>query len=199
MMKMGNKNGQVSCPLQKEGRLMNRYELPPQVATMANSLYHSLKGQYFVGYADEMFFRNGRNAWAALFNPFNSGVNLFLNVWTVTDDHAPPIRAQTWLNARLPGEAKESTNVTPTNTALCPLPRPRVQLLQASDVEGTPMGGVKAYSRLIAPGETVVAEEDGKFIIPPGGNYAIFLKNAEGTTGDVDTRVGLGWWEQRIC
>ena len=113
---------------------MNCYELPPQVATMANSLYHSLKGQYFVGYADEMFFAAGRHAWATLFNPFNSGVNLFVNVWTVTDDHAPIIRAQTWLNAKLPGGAKESANVTPTNTAICPLRKPRVQLWQASDV-----------------------------------------------------------------
>lgn len=173
--------------------------LPPQVATMANSLYHSLQGQYFVGYADNIFFQKGNNAWAALFNPHNSGVDLFVNVWTVTDLYEPPIRMQIWFNSTLPGEPTRSKLVAPANFTIKPLPKPKIRLMQASNVEGNPEGGYKGFVRRTTPGETVVAEEDGKFIIPPGGNFALFLSSPEGPDVPASTRVAYGWWEQPIC
>lgn len=169
------------------------------MASMASSLYHSLQGQYFVGYADNMFFEKDKNAWAALVNPRHSGVNLFVNVWTVSDLAEPPIRMQIWFNAMLPGEPIHSELVTPANTALQPLPKPKVWLMQASNVIGDPEGGVKGFVRRTVPGETVVAEEDGKFIIPPGGNFAIFLSNTEGANIPASVRAGYGWWEEPVC
>jgi hypothetical protein len=169
------------------------------MASMPNSLYHSLQGQYFVGYADNMFFEKDKNAWAALVNPENSGVLLFVNVWTVTDISEPPIRMQIWLNSNLPGDYTKSRLVSAANTAINPLPKPKVKLLQASNVIGVPAGGVKAFVRRTLPGETVVAEEEGKFIIPPGGNFAIFLSNPEGVNLPASTRVAFGWWEERNC
>lgn len=177
----------------------NPCRLPNQVAFMANSLYHSLQGQYFVGYADNMFFEKDKNAWAALVNPNNSGVNLFVNVWTVTDLYEPPIRLQIWFNSKLPGDSTKSRLVTPSNTALSPLPEPKIKLRQASNVIGEPEGGIKAFVRRTLPGETVVADEEGKFIIPPGGNFAVFLSNPEGVNIPASVRVALGWWEEKIC
>lgn len=173
--------------------------LPPQAAVMANSLYHSLQGQYFVGYADNMFFEKDKNAWASLANPPDSGVNLFANVWTVTDLYEPPIRMEIWLNSTLPGDPTASRLVTCANTAIVPVPQPKIRLLQASNVIGTPEGGIKAFVRRTTPGETVVAEEDGKFIIPPGGNFAVFLSNPEGANVPASVRVAYGWWEEPIC
>lgn len=173
--------------------------IPMQVAEMSNSLYHSIQGQYFVGYADNMFFEADKNAWAALVNPKNSGVNLFVNVWTVTDLFEPPIRMQIWINSILPGDPFQSRLITPSNTAINPLPVPRVRLFQASNVVGDPEGGVKAFVRRTLPGETVVAEEDGKFIIPPGGNFAVFLSNPYGVNKPASVRVAYGWWEEKVC
>ncbi len=178
--------------------MSNINRLPCQVASMPYSLYQSLQGQYFVGYADEMFLEKDKNAWAALYNPPNSGVNLFVNVWTVTDLKEPPIRMQIWLNSRLPGKYTISNLVTPSNTALIHLPKPKTIMFEASNVTGSPEGGVKAFVRRTQPGETVVAQEDGKFIIPPGGNFAVFLSNAEGVNIPSRMRVAFGWWEERI-
>lgn len=172
-------------------------KLPPQTASMANSLYHSLQGQYFVGYADNIFFEPQKNAWATLYNPKNSNVILFVNVWTVTSLRQP-IRMQIWINAKLPGQPTASTLVTPANTAICPPPKPEVRLMQVSNVADTPTNGVKAFVRRAPAGETVVAEEDGKFIIPPGGNFAVFLSNDEDTKDYASARVAYGWWEERI-
>lgn len=176
---------------------MSSYYMPNQVAVMANSLYHSLQGQYFTGYADNMYFESGKNAWACLFNPLDSGVNLFVNIWTVTDLYEPPIRLQIWFNSQLPGYPVDSELVTPSNMAIYPLPKPKIRLLQASNTDGEPKGGIKAFVRRTLPGETIVAEEEGKFIIPPGGNIAVFLSNYEGVTIPSHVRVAFGWWEEK--
>ena len=178
---------------------MDSYKLPAQTASMANSLYHSLQGQYFVGYADNMYFESGKNAWAALYNPADSDVNLYVNVWTVTSLFQPVVRIQIWMNSKLPGQPIASRLVTPANAAICPPPRPEARLLQASNVEGAPTRGAKAYARRAPGGETSVAEEDGKFVIPPGGNFAIFLSYDEATQDHASVRVAYGWWEEKVC
>nr|WP_138205735.1 DUF6143 family protein [Haloimpatiens lingqiaonensis] len=169
-----------------------------QIASMPYALYLSLQGKYFVGYADELEFGNGSSAWAGLINPSCSGVNLHVYVWTVTNIGTSPIRAQIWFNSSPPGHATESELVTPANTAICPLPRPRVRLLEASNVAGEPEGGVKAFVRRALPEVTIADEEVGKFIFPPGGSFIIFLSNPESPNEAAKGRVAFGWWEERI-
>ncbi|KOR23860.1 hypothetical protein ND00_31370 [Clostridium sp. L74] len=169
-----------------------------QVASMPYALYLSLQGKYFVGYADELEFGNGRSAWAGLINPCGSGVNLHVYVWTVTNIGTSPIRAQIWFNSDPPGQATISQLVTPANTALCPLPQPRIKLVEASNVRGEPEGGVKAFVRRVLPEVTIADEEVGKFIFPPGGSFIIFLSNPEAPNEPAQGRVAFGWWEEKI-
>ena len=169
-----------------------------QVASMPYALYLSLQGKYFVGYADELEFGNGTSAWAGLVNPSHSGVNLHVYVWTVTNIGQSPIRAQMWFNSDPPGYPTKSDLVTPANTALCPLPRPRIKLLHASNVIGEPEDGVKAFVRRALPEVTIADEEVGKFIFPPGGSFIIFLSNPEAPDEPAQGRVAFGWWEEKI-
>ncbi len=169
---------------------------PPQTAAMPYSLYRSLKGQYFMGYADNMYFEMDKSAWAMLYNPQDSGVNLFVNVWTMTDLYEPPTRVQIWFNSRMPGDAMESPLLTTVNFTMQPQPKPKAKLVQASNVTGEPDGGAKAYARRSLPGETIVKEEEGKIILPPGGNITVFISNSEGVNIPAYTRVAYGWWEE---
>lgn len=160
-------------------------------------LYESINGRYFIGYADELTLGNGKSAWARLYNPRNSGVNLFVNVWTVSDISQSPFRAQFWFNATPPlCHYTESTLVTPSNTAYRPHPIPLVKLQQASDVTGEPMGGVKAFVRRGTPGTTLVEVENGKLIFPPGGSFLVFLSIEDDVPAE--GRIAFGWWEERI-
>lgn len=169
-----------------------------QVAVPIN-LAKSLEGKYFVGYADELTFGQGTNAWARLFNPPNSGVNLHVTVWTISDVSESPFRAQIWFNAEVPGTPQESTLVTPSNMAIYPLPTPKIRLQYAKNVSGNPTGGVKAFVRRGQPETTIVDDEQGKFIFSPGGSFLIFLSNPETPTVAASGRVAFGWWEEPIC
>ncbi|HYH02816.1 MAG TPA: DUF6143 family protein, partial [Bacillota bacterium] len=128
-----------------------------------------------------------------------SGVNLFVTVWTVSDVATSPFRAQIWFNADPPGTPQDSPFVTPANNALCPLPIPRVKLQYASNVVGEPIGGIKAFVRRGLPETTLVDDEQGKFIFPPGGSFLIFLSNPEMPELTAAGRVAFGWWEEPVC
>ncbi len=159
-------------------------------------LYESIRGQYFIGYADNLNFGNGTSAWARLYNPCCSGVNLHVNVWTVTDISEAPFRAQFWFNATPTDVPSESTMITPSNTTIYPLPKPKVKLEFASNVTEEPVGGINAFARNGEPGTTLVDTENGKLIFPPGGSFLVFISLTENppATG----RIAFGWWEERI-
>lgn len=166
--------------------------------SIPTNLAKSLEGKYFVGYADELTFGNGTSAWARLYNPPYSGVNLHVTVWTVSDVSDSTFRAQIWFNTLPPGTPHESTLVTPSNLAFCPPPSPKVKLQYSTNVNGEPIGGIKAFVRRGQPESTIVDDEQGKFIFPPGGSFLIFLSNPEMPDKFTSGRVAFGWWEEPI-
>ncbi|MFT9496826.1 DUF6143 family protein [Anaerosolibacter sp.] len=177
---------------------INKPSLDYTVSVPIN-LAKSLEGKYFVGYADNLAFGNGTSAWARLYNPTNSAVNLHVTVWTVTDVSESPFRAQIWFNTNPPGIPQESTLVTPSNLALCPLPHPKIKLQYATNVEGNPSGGIKAFVRRGQSETTLVDDEQGKFIFSPGGSFLIFVSNPEAPDLAASGRIAFGWWEEPIC
>lgn len=187
-----------NCPVYYPRPSIYKPSLDYAVSVPIN-LAKSLEGKYFVGYADNLSFGAGTSAWARLYNPPNSGVNLHVTVWTVSDISEAPFRAQIWFNAEAPGTPQDSTLVTPANTALCPLPRPRIKLQSSSNVVGDPRGGVKAFVRRGQPETTLVDDEEGKFIFPPYGSFLIFLSTPEAPTVTASGRIAFGWWEEPFC
>ncbi|WP_123052811.1 DUF6143 family protein [Clostridium sp. JN-1] len=169
-----------------------------QAANMPYALYLSLQGKYFVGYADNMEFENENIAWAGLVNPVNSRVNLHVYVWTVTNIGEAPLIARIWFNAEPSGESIKSELVTPANTALRPLPKPRVNLLQANNVIDEPYDGDNIFTIKVTSEVTIASEEVGKFIFPPGGSFIISLSNLEASNQIGKGRVAFGWWEEKI-
>lgn len=170
----------------------------PQVAEVPIDLYESLKGRFFVGYADDLRFGRGTSAWAGLINPPDSGVNLFVWAFGITDVTNTAYRIQIWLNAAFGGVPRISRFVSAANTAIAPRPVPRVELQYASRVETPPSGGVKAFVRRGQPNTTIFSIEDGKLICPPGGSFVIDLSNPE--TPDIESsgKILYQWWEETV-
>lgn len=161
-------------------------------------LYESILGQYFIGYADNLTFGQDTSAWARLYNPINSGVTLYVNVWTVTDVSESPFRAQFWFNSTPLESDIKTAPVTPTNLSIKPPPKAKVKFEYASDVSGEPTGGIKAFVRRALPETTLVESENGKIIIGEGGNFLIFLSTPETPELLNSGRIAFGWWEERI-
>jgi hypothetical protein len=166
-----------------------------QVASMPYPLYLSLQGNYFLGSTKELRFGKGKNAWAGLFNPSNSGVNLHVYFWGVSNTGNTPIRAQIWFNSDPPGQPTGEATVTPANTALCPPPKTKIKFLYANNVTGDPEGGIKAFVRRAQAGSTISAVEDGKFVMKQGGSFLIALGTPETPDEPGRATVGFAWFE----
>lgn len=171
---------------------------PNYVTGIPIDLSMSIQGKYFLGMAEDLSFGESTNGWARLYNPPDSDVNLFVNVWTVSDIISSPIRVQIWFNSTPPGIIQESETVTSANTAIIPVPQPKVKLQYAIGVTGLPTGGLKAFGRSAPEGQTINSEENGKFIFPPGGSFLVFLSNPSTPTKPAHGRIAFGWWEEPI-
>lgn len=169
----------------------------PQVVSVPNTLYKSLQGKYFIGQTLPLSVSSTSSAWAALVNPGNSGRELFFNVLTISNfSSSDIITAELWLNTDTPGVPQTSPLVSPANTVLTPPPIPRCRIEFVASSASAPSEGTNIFDRIVPPNSTLVSEEDGKIIVPPGGNVLFFLH----TTGEeaIEAIVALGWWESRI-
>jgi hypothetical protein len=169
-----------------------------QAVDMPYVLYLSLQGKYFVGFAADVQFSDGKYGWAGLVNPPHSCVNLHVYVWTVTNFGLYPLNAEIWFNTIIPEDAVASDFITPANTAICPLPRPKVRILQANNVPGNASCGDRIFVRKVLSEVTIVGEEDGSFIFPPGGSFSVLLSSADALNKSGIANVAFGWYEEVI-
>lgn len=168
--------------------------MPRGVVSIPVALFESGKGRYFVGQSELLHFGNCRNAWCGLFNPCKSQVKLHVNVFTITNLSDMDLLAEIWFNPELHGNEIVSNLITPANRGICPPPKPAVQLIFSDDTKYSPDKGINAYDRLVPPKTTIASEEDGKYIIPEGESFTIFL--AGQGNGELYARVAFGWWEE---
>lgn len=162
------------------------------------ALAKSLEGKYFSGNAVDISFGEATKGWARLYNPPDSGVNLFVNVWTVGDIFSTSFRVQIYFNSTPPGIIQESEHVTPTNTTIIPPPQPKTRVQLGVGAKGFPSGGVLAFGYSGLAGTTVGEELQGRQIFPPGGSFTVLLSNPENPTIPAMGTVAFGWWEEPI-
>lgn len=158
----------------------------------------SMEGKYFAGTAIDIKFGEATNGWARLYNPDNSGVNLYVNTWRVSDVVPTSYRVQIWFNSTPPGIIQESNFITPVNTAIDPLPQAKAKMQFGVGAKGFPSGGFFAFGTQRLAGITIEEEVQGRYILPPGGSLTAFLSNPENPTIPASGRVVFGWWEESI-
>jgi len=168
----------------------------PQVNVLPENVYHSYLGEYFLGQTDIISFGGGYNAWGALVNPAGSGVNMFLNAYTITNFSNEPLTAEGWLSAILPGRRETSPYFAAGNQTIIPQPVPKVEIQNAGFAVGTPIGGTYTFVRRVEPNQTLTKHDfQGMYIIPPESSFSLFFLSPE--NGRIYTRVAFGWWEEK--
>lgn len=171
---------------------------PVDVVDITNPTWQSILGNYFISQTDDLIFGGPYNAWGGLFNPIDSMVNLFFDIFTITNFSGQPFTAEIWLNPSLPGQGTISSNTHPSNLTITPPPKPKVKLIYSGQVLGAPKDGINVFDRIVPPNTTLISDSSkGGIIIPPGGSFVIFLRSPgyQNITG----RIVLTWWEEKIC
>lgn len=158
----------------------------------------SMEGKYFGGTAIDINFGEASNGWSRIFNPPNSGVNIYVNTWRVSDIFSTPYRVQIWFNATPPGIIQESPYTMPLNSAIRPLPQPKGKIQFGVGTKGFPSGGSFVFGTSRIAGDTIEEEVQGRYIFPPGGSFTVYLSNPQNPTIAASGRVVFGWWEEPI-
>lgn len=181
-----NKKNKVNCNIIK----------PQENVSISVPLFKSIQRKYFVGQTEALVVGNGLTSWAGLINPCNSDVDLYVNVFTITNFSEDYLTARIWLNTNVNENGIISKKVSSTNTSITPYPKNKVNIKFVESTIIGPTNGVNVYERIVPPKTTLVAEEDGKFIEAPGGNYVVALESSSSKLDKVI--VVFGWWEKPI-
>lgn len=170
---------------------------PIEVVDITSPAMNSMLGRYFIGQTGTLNFGNKYDAWGGIINPSNSGVNLYFDIFTITNFSSQNFTGEIWLNAKTPRKAAVSTTVTPSNQTISPPPRPKAIMEYAGYVTEPLTKGVNIFDRIVAPNSTLVSDSHkGSIIIAPGGSFSILLKSPgqQSITGT----IVLTWWEEKI-
>lgn len=165
-----------------------------EVVSLEYRVNKAFEGKYFIGHTPILTLAGAFNSYGGLVNPKNSGVNLYINTFAVTNYSDFPFRSQLWLNS-IPVSGMASPFVSPSNTAMRQLPKPNAYLSYAQNITGMPLNGVSILSRIAGANSTTVGNYYGKIVIPPGGTFLVFMYSPG--TKQINAEVAFGWWEEQ--
>jgi hypothetical protein len=172
-----------------------RSKQPTEVVNITSPALNSRRGKYFIGQTGLLNFGGGYYAWGGIVNPADSGVNLYIDIFTITNFSSQNFISEIWLNAGPPRKAAVSYNVTPTNQALSPSPQPKAVMKYAGYFAEPMSKGVNIFDRIVPQNSTLVSDShNGSIIIGPGGSFSILLRRPgyQYITGT----IVMTWWEE---
>jgi hypothetical protein len=168
---------------------------PSEVVNITSPALNSRRGKYFIGQTGLLNFGGGYYAWGGIVNPADSGVNLYIDIFTITNFSTQNLISEIWLNSDPPRKAAVSYNVTPTNQAISPSPLPKAVMKYAGYSAEPMTKGVNIFDRIVTQNSTLVSDShNGSIIIGPGGSFSILLRppGYQYITGT----IVMTWWEE---
>jgi hypothetical protein len=170
---------------------------PIEVVNITSPALNSRLGRYFIGQTGLLNFGSGYNAWGGIVNPINSSVNLYVDIFTITNFSNQSFMGEIWLNTDAPINSVVSSTVTPANQSISPLPISKAVMKYVDYFTGPMSRGVNIFGRIVAPNSTLVSDShNGSIIIAPGGSFSILLRPA--VSQYITGTIVLTWWEEAI-
>jgi len=172
--------------------------IPHTIVDLTSPGYQARVGNYYIGQTGELEFGQGYSAWGGLVNPVDSGVNLFFDIFTITNFSEQSYTAQIWMNAGPPKNSQISSTVTPSNQVIEPPPKPKVCVKYADGFKEPLRRGINIFDRIVPQNSTLVSDSHkGSIIIGQGGTISILLKSS--SIQKVTGTIVLTWWEEKSC
>lgn len=171
--------------------------LPEEVVDLTSSGWNARLGRYFIGQTEELHFGNQLSAWSGIVNPACSGVNVYFDIFTITNYGDSFFDAEIWLNAEIPSGDTKYATITSSNQSVIPPHKPYAYMLQSEYWRGELRKGVDIFGRIVPPNSTLVSDShQGSMIIGPGGTFSVLLRARSREI--VTSTIVLTWWEERI-
>lgn len=172
-------------------------DLPIEVVDITSPAMNSMLGRYFIGQTGMMNFGNNFNAWGGIKNPINSNVNLYFDIFTITNFSSQNFIGEIWLNAQTPKRAIISSTVISSNQAISPQPTPKAIMEYANYITDSLTTGTNIFGRIVPSNSTLVSDSHkGSMIIGPGGSFSILLRSTAPKA--IKGTIVLTWWEEEI-
>jgi hypothetical protein len=171
-------------------------EIPVEIVDIMSPGWNSRLGKYFIGQTGELHLGDRLSAWGGIINPSCSGVNLYFDIFTITNFGEKSFTAEIWLNALPPQINTRASQVVPSNQSITPPPKPQAFMVQADYLKEELKEGTNIFDRIVTPNSTLVSDShQGSIIIGQGGSFSILLKapRSEMTTAT----IVLTWWEEK--
>lgn len=171
--------------------------LPKEVVDLTSSGWNARLGRYFIGQTEKLHFGNQFNAWSGIINPRYSKVNLYFDIFTITNYGEDYFDAEIWLNAENPSCIAKKATITSSNQAVTPSQKPNAYMLQTEYMKEDLKKGFDIFGRIVTPNSTLVSDShQGSIIIGPGGSISILLRSRGWKI--VTSTIVLTWWEEKI-
>jgi hypothetical protein len=166
-----------------------------EVVNVTSPALNSRRGKYFIGKTGLLNFGGGYYAWGGIVNPVDSGVNVYVDIFTITNFSNQNFISEIWLNADPPRNAAVSSHVVPTNQAISPSPKPKAVLKYAGYSAELMTKGVNIFDRIVNQNSTLVSDShNGSIIISPGDSFSILLRPPGYQF--ISGTIVLTWWEE---
>lgn len=170
---------------------------PITIVDITSPGYNALLGSYFIGQTAQLEFGNGYNAWGGVINPVHSGVNLFFDIFTITNFSESGYTSEIWLNANPPEDALISSTVVVSNQGITPPPQPKAVVKYIDSLSEPLTKGVNIFDRIVTANSTLVSDSHkGSIILGPGDSFSILLVSPGYQM--IKGTIVLTWWEEKI-
>ena len=167
---------------------------PVNVVQLTNPFMKSMQGKYFLGETDQLSPNDSNRTWGGLINPHHSSVNLYLDIFVLSNLSDDKLVSQICFCCSLPTHGKQSHEVSTANLTLHPKPMPQGQVQFGSQLDTSALSAVPVSTRVVPSYSSISSEKAGHWIIGPG--QAILFTLTSSMNHPSPAVISVGWWEE---
>lgn len=153
--------------------------------------YQSMLNRFFVGRTGVFALPARQEAVVAFNNPPGSGRRAFIQAMSVTSNLGR--RAIFWFDVATSVPLQSSNKVANARRGAANLPKALIQYGFAPTVPIT--AGIDVFERLLIGKQTLLLDQEGKYILEPGHNHSVFFPALD-REDEID--VAAAWWEEPL-
>lgn len=157
---------------------------------------NSKSREFYIGTSTRFTFGELRNGVVEIYNPKDSGVNIFINNAIFTNLSDSNISMDVFSFSNTSGNVNKSFNIVPGNLGNICIRKPKARLYYGIGVDVE--NGVEMLIYTIPKFSNLEVSPEGSVVLPPGANR-VYIFNTINYKDTATVSVSFKWWEEEIC